>query len=663
MADPSRPPSTDDAAPLPESADQRMPADAEPRAPAPPRPNDDRPSTGNHGTSPPSRDRLSLLLVLLVATTLYLPGLGDTSLFDRDEPRFAAAARSMMERGEWFVPHFNGELRLHKPVLIYWVMIAGYRTFGVNALGARIGSALAGILTCGIVLELGRRMFNRRVGLLAGLVMATSLQHFVIARAATADSVLIAAILLAMLGAWLVHEGDRSWRGFILLYAGLALGGLTKGPVAYLVVLPTLLAVAVWERSGRYVRDLRLHVGIPLSLVVILAWLIPAEWITAYGFTKVGLGHHVGHRAFGGAMEGHSGPIVYYLGLLPISFFPWFVFLPLSLVRFWQAARSEAKGEKTSRRREGGLPVSASRERRARPFLICWAGFTFLMFSVIKTKLPHYVLPGYPALAILVAWGVDAAIRGRFTFWPIPNCSVCDAWRRPGPLLSRCGRAARASLSRPLGSWICGTGGLLALGLSGGVMAVGALAYPWATGAPGAELPFAGAGLAAGAMTALVLLDLSRRRTRRAVVVLVLGMCLLGTTVARHALPDLDHRSSARQLVREIRRHGLGDHELTVIGYKEPTLVFYWDRHVEYLRKHWDLLEWRLRLSTQPISDVAQKNRMVCLARTRALRGMPPELAARFREVARFRSFLRPMGRWEEFAILVPKESEYAKGY
>src|SRR5437660_12286207 len=115
------------------------------------------------------------VLLAVIAAGLFLPNLGGPSLWDIDEGNNAEAAREMMESGNWVVPTFNYELRTDKPALLYWLQIAAYRLFGVNEFAARLPSALAGILTLLVTYELGRRMFDARTGLLAGIVLGTTL--------------------------------------------------------------------------------------------------------------------------------------------------------------------------------------------------------------------------------------------------------------------------------------------------------------------------------------------------------------------------------------------------------------------------------------------------------------------------------------------------------
>jgi 4-amino-4-deoxy-L-arabinose transferase-like glycosyltransferase len=130
------------------------------------------------------------LLLATAAGLLFFPGLGQPSLWDIDEGNNAEAAREMLEAGDWVVPTFNYHLRVDKPALLYWLQILAYRTFGVNEFAARLPSALAALATVLVVYELGRRLFDRATGLLAGLILASTIGFSAAAHFANPDALL-----------------------------------------------------------------------------------------------------------------------------------------------------------------------------------------------------------------------------------------------------------------------------------------------------------------------------------------------------------------------------------------------------------------------------------------------------------------------------------------
>jgi 4-amino-4-deoxy-L-arabinose transferase-like glycosyltransferase len=130
-------------------------------------------------------------LIVVVAASVIFFQLGAARLWDRDEPRNAGCAIEMLERGDWIVPVFNAELRAHKPILLYWLMMSAYGVLGVSEFAARFWSAALGVGTVVITYHVGRRLFDAATARWAAVVLATALMFDVAARAATPDSVLI----------------------------------------------------------------------------------------------------------------------------------------------------------------------------------------------------------------------------------------------------------------------------------------------------------------------------------------------------------------------------------------------------------------------------------------------------------------------------------------
>jgi len=213
------------------------------------------------------------VLIAAVAAALFFVNLGGPRLWDRDEPRNAGCAVEMLERGDWVVPWFNGTVRDHKPVLLYWLMMAAYGLFGVSEFAARFWSAALGVGTALATYQIGRRLFNAQVGLWGAIILTTSLMFGVAARAATPDSALIffstMALLVFVLGTFRRNDAvghapadsnhERaggsclagrvaepncagrffpvSWRVAVLMYGIMGVAVLAKGPVG--LVLPT----------------------------------------------------------------------------------------------------------------------------------------------------------------------------------------------------------------------------------------------------------------------------------------------------------------------------------------------------------------------------------------------------------------------------------------
>jgi 4-amino-4-deoxy-L-arabinose transferase-like glycosyltransferase len=357
----------------------------------------------------------------------------------------------MLGRRDWVVPWFNGVLRAHKPVLLYWCIMASYLGLGVNEFAARLPSALCAIGSAICAYRMGRRLFGPQAGVWSGISLATSLMFVVAGRAATPDSLLIFCTSVAMMiyvcgtfrprfqttpvdaAAELIARGQffpQHWPTVLAMYAVLGLGVLAKGPVGLIlptaaigmflliVRLPGWNAVSSERNAGEGVPYRFLALFEPLHFLR-TCWLmrpltaifgvtaIALPWYWAVGLATDGeflrsffLEHNLGRATE--TMEHHSGSIFFYPLAILVGFFPWSVFaMPLAIDAVLQLRRRD-------RFHPGYL------------LAVCWIGVYVVLFSLARTKLPSYVTPCYPALALLVGDYVDrwsrqsAAVAGRW---------------------------------------------------------------------------------------------------------------------------------------------------------------------------------------------------------------------------------------------------------
>ncbi len=339
---------------------------------------------------------------------LHLAGTWSLPLIDRDEPRFAEATREMIQRGDYIVPYFNNNIRFDKPPLTYWAQAASYKIFGENDFAARFPSTIAAALIALTLLAWGARIGGDRVGWWAAIIFTVSLQTFVHAKAAVADMWLVLFMTLAYWADYELTCGQKTsnppaqgfgvagaqrptstvqWNWWLVFYLSLALAFLAKGPIGWV----PLLTVG-WINVSR--RPFRLIAGVLLMLGVVAIWAVPALIRTHGEFFSVGIGRHVIGRSIG-AMEGHgANSLSVYLLLLPfyfitvfLSMFPWSLKFPWLVRKLWR--------NKVGRGYSG--------RDRIDNYLLVRAGIIFLIFTLIKTKLPHYTLPAFPLLALLLA--------------------------------------------------------------------------------------------------------------------------------------------------------------------------------------------------------------------------------------------------------------------
>lgn len=358
-------------------------------------------------------------VLLFVGSVLFhLAGTWSLPLIDRDEPRFAEASREMIQRADYVVPYFNNQLRLDKPPLAYWAQVASYRIFGESDFSARFPSAIAAGLTALLIFAWGRRIGATEVGWGAAIVFTLSLQTFLHAKAAVADMWLVLFMTLAhWAGYELLHDGltnenkrpafnqaaavssppSATWRSFFFVfYFSLAFGFLAKGPIAWIPLL-TVGATIVLARNWQLARHFRFLSGILLMLGVVALWGIPALIQTHGKFFAIGIGRHVIGRSLA-TMEGHgANSFGMYLLLLPfyfvtifVSFFPWSIRLPWLIRQLWK-------------QKNAGIDDPGYSGNKLDNYLLAGIAIIFVIFTLVATKLPHYTLPAFPLLALLLA--------------------------------------------------------------------------------------------------------------------------------------------------------------------------------------------------------------------------------------------------------------------
>ena len=495
------------------------------------------------------------VLLLTVTAALFLPGLGAPSLWDIDEGNNAEAAREMLELDNWIVPKFNFQLRVDKPALLYWLQIYCFQVFGVGEFAARLPSALAAMLTVLLVYELARRQFDAATGLLAGLVLASSLLFCGSAHFANPDALLNASTVASLFCFWLAFARSGAWLALTGLTAGL--GFLAKGPIAVVLPWGVVLLFAFWSRRWRWL----LRPGW-LGLACLVFTLVAIPWFALVGAETRGqflqgffLTHNLGR--FQAPMEGHGGPIYYHAVSLLLGFLPWSVFLLPALMVAFREAR-----QKTELALDGS-PLTTHDAPHHTRFLLCWIAVYFLFFSVSGTKLPNYILPLYPPTAILVA-------------------VFLERWRR-------------GDLGQP--AWVpwCLSGWALAgIGLALGLLAAGGvfdLAWLRGRSLPGLK-PLAALGLVLVVGAAAGWLCQRRHAMGGTLAALAGSAALFTGGLAFWGGPALDGHKAPRALV-EAAAAEQHERDVRVGCYQwyQPSLVFYCRREVRRLENEDQAIE------------------------------------------------------------------------
>jgi len=332
------------------------------------------------------------LLIVAVCLTLYLTGNARTGLWDRDEPRNAVAVHEMRARGDWLFPTFNGEPRYHKPILNYWLMGLATAIVGETPAGARLHSALAGTATCLLVWLIGRRMLGARGGLLAALMLAVSPIMVVESKLATTD----ATLTLWLVGCWfcLWELGQReSGRIAAAFWVLLSLAMLTKGPVGPAFLLLSGALAWWWGWPARTVwRRLHPRRGLVGFVLLSAPWYLMMLLGTKGQFFQVAVNQQLVHRVSTG-MEQHGAPPGFYVAASVLVFFPWSCLGPMAILGAWRRRKQDA----------------------TLAFLLGWVIGPLILLECVQTKMIHYYLPSYPALALLAAWMILSVVREEVT--------------------------------------------------------------------------------------------------------------------------------------------------------------------------------------------------------------------------------------------------------
>jgi 4-amino-4-deoxy-L-arabinose transferase-like glycosyltransferase len=322
-------------------------------------------------------------LAWLLPLVLLLVDLGGTPLFDVDEGAFATATREMLASGDWLSVTLNGLPRFDKPILIYWLQAASVAVLGFSEWSVRLPSALAAAAWCWVTCRFAREHFGASAATVALTVAATSIGVLVIGRAATADALLNLLLTAAALDGYR-YLGTRARRPLRRAYLWVALGLLAKGPIAVLVpgAALALYAVASRRRADRLDalwRALGDGRGWLILIAVALPWYVAALWVHGQAFIDGFLMKHNVERALS-PLQGHRGFAGYQLVATLALLLPWSV-----------ALLGAAAG------------IRRDWDDDLKRFLWLWFLFVLAFFSLVSTKLPHYMLYGTTPLFLLVA--------------------------------------------------------------------------------------------------------------------------------------------------------------------------------------------------------------------------------------------------------------------
>lgn len=329
---------------------------------------------------------IDLTLLGGILSLFYAFCLGSYPLFTPDEGRYSEVAREMIATGDYITPRVNGVAFLDKPILYYWLQTIAINLFGLNEWALRFFPALLGVVGCLMNYICGRKLFNRRTGILAALILGMTPLYFASAHYANLDlevAVWISCTLLSFITA--VRDPDRPQTSWLLAtYIFAALAFLTKGMIGF--VFPIMI-VSCWMALNRrwdLLKKTHLGAGFMLAFVIVLPWYTLAQHDNPEFLHYFFVTQQVTRFLSAAEFNNHS-PFWFYAPIVLIGFFPWTLFLAQS---FYYSCQQVYKN---------------IRLHHDELFLMLWFGIVFIFFSFPRSKTIGYILPVFPPLAMLTA--------------------------------------------------------------------------------------------------------------------------------------------------------------------------------------------------------------------------------------------------------------------
>jgi len=330
-------------------------------------------------------------LLLAVCLTAFFWQLGTAALFEPDEGRNAEKAREILLLNDWVTPHEDFFPVLDKPMFFYWLIAISYKAFGINEWAARLASVLAAVGCFALVYRFTRNRWGPWEALWSGLILISGVEFFILSRIVIFDMSLTFCITLGLYAFFEAAHADETMRCRIycaLMYVGLAAGTLIKGLVGLLIPGLVIFFYLLIANRWSILRSLYLIPGALLFLALVAPWYFLAEARNA-GFLRYYLwDEHFGRFATGSFDR--EQPWYFFLVFLAVGFLPWSVLLPSVIKRNWSRSLDER-----------------------RIFLVLWSIVPLIFFSLSSSKLAHYILPIFPALAILTGITIAGMFQNR----------------------------------------------------------------------------------------------------------------------------------------------------------------------------------------------------------------------------------------------------------
>jgi hypothetical protein len=316
-----------------------------------------------------------IIALVLLSYTFFFYGIGDYSLKEPDEGRYAEIPREMNELHDYVVPHLNYVRYFEKPPFLYWTTAASFRIFGTNEWAFRFPNALCAFLCVIFLYFFIRRWFNEELAFLSSVILITSFSFLTMARIVTTDMLFTLWLFLSLLLFYGYYREKKSF--FIyLFYTAIAAATLAKGPAALILMGGTILIFLFTERNFHFIKEMKIVKGLAIYLIITLPWVMAISLREKEFLYFFFVDQHI--LRFLTSKHKRSGPIYYFLPVLFAGMFPWSIFIPRAIINIWK-----------------------NKELR---LMLIWVFVVFAFFSVSGSKLPPYILPLFPPMALILGY-------------------------------------------------------------------------------------------------------------------------------------------------------------------------------------------------------------------------------------------------------------------
>lgn len=325
-------------------------------------------------------DRWAPFILMILAAVIILPRLGQSSLLDWDESIYAQVAREMIQSGDWINLQHGYQPYFEKPPLLMWAIAISYKLLGVNEFAARLPSAISGILLVYVTYLCGKTMYQNRTGVLAGLILLSSFGYIFQSRNGTTNMPLCLFVFMGILAYLRLRNGSEKW--WYLFFISCALAFMVKFWAALVLPGVVFLTVLMAGKLRSTLQSKHFWLGLLLAVAIVVPWHVLAYLHSGQAFIDSYVTRNLIQRTLT-PLEDNAGSSLYYLDVLRNYLAPWFFLIPFALAF--------------------GIQEMIDQQRKSDILVILILTTVGLYTFIVSTKLAIYILPIFPALAILIA--------------------------------------------------------------------------------------------------------------------------------------------------------------------------------------------------------------------------------------------------------------------